>query len=279
MPLNNQFYTFTQEELETIGKRLKDKMKETGLSQNRLHEISGVSRPLINSMINGYYENNGGTERRYHNPKPGTLLKLCNALGCDMEYFTGEIEHSTHDLQFICEYTGLSESAVSYLHFSSIKDKEFSLKLPDELSFLVDEFVENSFVNIVSRIIENKTLVNLITKYQRLLEDAGLVLESHFDELEDFEYSRALGEDYLQNYETEEEFDAAVAEKVDIISLNHIRNDRNIYKDSIRHGLKLLMAEEIVKIIDLLVTHNLREQNIEMMIKNAKANSQQKQSE
>ena len=71
-----------------------------------------------------------GTIKNYENPNytksMPTLDKvdnICSLLGCDIDYLTGRIDEETHDVKFICEYTGLSESAVNMLH--SIKSDGF----------------------------------------------------------------------------------------------------------------------------------------------------------
>lgn len=51
-----------------------------------------------------------------HNlPKAETLIKLADILGCDLDYLVGNIEEKSHNDKFICEETGLSESALEYI--------------------------------------------------------------------------------------------------------------------------------------------------------------------
>lgn len=47
------------------------------------------------------------------------ILELCNILNCDLDYLFTDMECKTHDIEFIHEYTGLSETAISYLHEKS----------------------------------------------------------------------------------------------------------------------------------------------------------------
>ena len=60
--------------------------------------------------------------KKYENCKSPTVPLLdraddiCRLLGCDLDYLTGKIDHSSHDLDFICKYTGLSEKATETLH-------------------------------------------------------------------------------------------------------------------------------------------------------------------
>lgn len=182
MLLNNQFYTFSQAELKTIGGKLKEKMIEKGFSQNSLAEASGISRPTINGMINGCYAKNGTAEKVFHNPKPQTLLKLCDVLGCDMEYFTGEIEHSTHDLQFICEYTGLSEEAIEKLHFDVQHPEYWGIDAMDETGN--NPLPNNGFVkycrlpNTINKIIMHPHFIPFLLSTGRETDTDRMVIES-----------------------------------------------------------------------------------------------------
>ena len=43
------------------------------------------------------------------------MVRICNFLGCDMDFLFGHIDLKTHDAQFIHEHTGLSEKAIEKL--------------------------------------------------------------------------------------------------------------------------------------------------------------------
>lgn len=45
-------------------------------------------------------------------PEIKTIERLCAEFGCEPDYLLGRMENSTHDTQFICDRTGLSEDAV-----------------------------------------------------------------------------------------------------------------------------------------------------------------------
>lgn len=45
-------------------------------------------------------------------PEIKTVERLCAEFACEPDYLLGRMEHSTHDMQFICSQTGLSEDAV-----------------------------------------------------------------------------------------------------------------------------------------------------------------------
>lgn len=43
------------------------------------------------------------------------LILICNTLKCDLDFLTGRIPEKTHDLNTVCEITGLSENAVDWI--------------------------------------------------------------------------------------------------------------------------------------------------------------------
>ncbi len=52
-------------------------------------------------------------------PSLDDFLDLCYRFECDADYLLGTIDERTHNISFICQYTGLSETAVEHLHMLS----------------------------------------------------------------------------------------------------------------------------------------------------------------
>lgn len=50
-------------------------------------------------------------------PEFRTIEKLCEFFNCDIDYLFYRIDQKTHDIQYIHEYTGLSEKAIEQLHW------------------------------------------------------------------------------------------------------------------------------------------------------------------
>ena len=48
-------------------------------------------------------------------PEIDTIEKLCGFFNCDLDYLFGRIDYKTHDHEYICETTGLTEKAVEIL--------------------------------------------------------------------------------------------------------------------------------------------------------------------
>lgn len=55
-------------------------------------------------------------EQGKSSPAMNVFLKLCDFFDCSADYLLYKIDEKNHDLQFICEYTGLSEESVIVLH-------------------------------------------------------------------------------------------------------------------------------------------------------------------
>lgn len=62
-------------------------------------------------------------EQGYAMPGIDTLFKLCDKYHCEIDYLLGRMEHKTHDLQYICDETGLSERAVEVLKYHAADSK------------------------------------------------------------------------------------------------------------------------------------------------------------
>ena len=63
-----------------VGKRIAEKMKEQGISQNRLSKLAQISQSGLSSIISGQVS-----------PKENTLQAIAKALGCTISELIGEI--------------------------------------------------------------------------------------------------------------------------------------------------------------------------------------------
>ena len=63
-----------------VGKRIAEKMKEQGISQNRLSKLAQISQSGLSSIISGQVS-----------PKENTLQAIAKALGCSVSELIGEI--------------------------------------------------------------------------------------------------------------------------------------------------------------------------------------------
>ena len=89
---------------EDFGNRLKELRKKKYKIQEKFAEDMGVSVESVRNWEQGRIL-----------PEMGTLFKICDLLDCDLDYLTGRLKLKTHDLQFIHDQTGLSETAIRKL--------------------------------------------------------------------------------------------------------------------------------------------------------------------
>lgn len=113
---------------ELFSRRLEELRKAKGYSSQyklaEAYELMFPTKRKVESDGNTGYGGILGTIKHYENPNykesSPTLEKvdnICTLLECDIDYLTGRIDYQSHDLQFICQYTGLSPQAVELLHY------------------------------------------------------------------------------------------------------------------------------------------------------------------
>lgn len=87
-----------------IGGRIDDARKKKGISKVLLGTAIGIKRHAVMNYCNGDLP---GLEK---------ILRLCDALGCDVNYLFGVIEKPTITLQGIYNETGLVEQSIKTLN-------------------------------------------------------------------------------------------------------------------------------------------------------------------
>lgn len=95
-----------------LGKGLKRARKKAGY---RTQEI--LHAALESYGIEVTLETVRNWEQGKSCPSMEVFLKLCSFFDCSADYLLYQIEERTHDLKYICEYTGLTEESVNSLHF------------------------------------------------------------------------------------------------------------------------------------------------------------------
>ena len=86
----------------TFGDRLKHERKKFDMRQEDLANKLGMTTATIRNWEQG---------RTW--PEMPDFIKLCELLECDADYLAGRIEQKTHDLNYLCTLTGLSERTAS----------------------------------------------------------------------------------------------------------------------------------------------------------------------
>lgn len=116
-----------------IGTRIRGLREQAGETQTDLANLLEVKRQIVS-----YFENGTRT------PNIEQLVIMANHYNTTTDYLLGvsEVKTTDKDIQFICDYTGLSEKAIDVLHF--YKDYEMiyhtiNLLLESEMGSVLEE--------------------------------------------------------------------------------------------------------------------------------------------
>ncbi len=98
---------------ETFAERLADLIADRNISLDKIGKEIGVSKSTLSKYTNDEAE-----------APIGTLVKLANYFNVSADYLIGISEAKTNnkDLQFICDYTGLSNETIETLHKESCRE-------------------------------------------------------------------------------------------------------------------------------------------------------------
>lgn len=167
--------------MDTLKQGLKRARKRYGLSQKELAKNLNLHTRTIQNW-----------EQGIATPSLDMLLQLSDYYGCSLDYLTGRIDCTDHDIQYIHDQTGLSESAIQKLRalptdqrglFSRIIDhKDFRIAIKQVKDLSDKETIKSSYADMIvlhvtkelrdvkstlpSNLIENAllfTLTNLIS--------------------------------------------------------------------------------------------------------------------
>src|SRR5699024_1621487 len=86
-------------------------------------------------------------------PEWGTVTTICNMFGCDMDALFNNIPCSTHDIDFICKETGLSEKTVQKLQY--IKS-------------------HTTYITVIDFLLNSINFENSLLHFEKFLENANI---------------------------------------------------------------------------------------------------------
>lgn len=139
-------YEYDLSRINNISKRIFERRKELGLSQNNLGSILAdileLDHDKDRSTISDW--ENGVTT-----PSVKDLMALCSALKCDMDYLLGYSDYKTKEIEIASKTTGLSEKAISILTDSNYNNPDYN----NGLSWLICNY-SNYFQKLILNILE-----------------------------------------------------------------------------------------------------------------------------
>lgn len=170
--IHNKEKGWKEKKWEKPGKRLQELRKQHYKTQAQFAEALDVSLDAVRSWEQGYQP-----------PETANLFKIVEKLDCDLDYLTGRIDRTRHDIQFIHDKTGLSEGAIRKLQElitppdfekteSDFKEMGMSVKKRKDLTrrerHKWNSSIKRNYIDIISLFIEDSTiteqLLYLITK-------------------------------------------------------------------------------------------------------------------
>lgn len=141
-----------------FSSRLRDLLNKKNISMQALSVEIGVSRQAISQYCDGSTV-----------PNADKLLKIADYFGVSLDYLVGRTDTPTTDmaLRAVCDYTGLSEKAIQWLHTCSLDDIDSH---KNELNFVslfitkystrLSEYALKYIHHLQSTVIEKEYLVD-----------------------------------------------------------------------------------------------------------------------
>ena len=144
-----------ERKLYSLRNGLNKARKRKGMRQEDLAREIGV---ILKTVMNW--------EQGIVNPDLETMIILSKMLDCDLDYLTGRLEETTHDIHFVHEFTGLSEAAISKIRNPALN---------------------NPIGKTLSHMIESERFGNLITTYRIFLDFLSKIQVSDLERQTDYE--------------------------------------------------------------------------------------------
>lgn len=120
-----------------FGKRLKTlRLKEGYDNQDAIVKALGISKNTYKKWEEGNAI-----------PRDGNLAKLLQLLKADESYFTEKIEAKNPDIQYMCDYTGLTPDSIRALHFLTTGNRESYRDNLEILNFILESEIKRDYKN------------------------------------------------------------------------------------------------------------------------------------
>ena len=227
--------------------RFRELRVQHGETQESLAEKLGVNPQAVKA----WEKHKGGSD-----PKLKNLLAMCDLYNCDLDYLVGRIEKKTHDIQTVCEITGLSEKAVEKI--TSVKPyHDFSDLLPtdyrevDGKNVLTEEGREkvrkkkkhfSRIITPLSKLIESEKFFAFIGEYKRFLDSVEKLSQSTLEQPQsrpdDIEKVVLSREDATRFYQTR------ASNMITLICEDEFNKSMTIASENERKRIERMMEEE-----------------------------------
>ena len=111
--------------------------------------IKKYTQELFAEDLGVSYETVRNWEQGRTFPEFKMIVKICNFLGCDMDYLFGHIDLKTHNAQYIHDHTGLSERAIEKLN--RLKKENRATAYCDLISLLIEDFNAEYLLSLIGK--------------------------------------------------------------------------------------------------------------------------------
>lgn len=139
----------------SIGDRIKLRRKELGMSQKKLAaKINGNILPeeAPHTQISQW-------EKGSKTPETDALIRLCNALDCDIDFLLGAIEAPKKETSDVMKATGLSKEAVNMLQNNTWNEWYINF-----ISFILESNMVLPVIGMASKCVEARQEIEHLRK-------------------------------------------------------------------------------------------------------------------
>lgn len=201
----------------TIASRIKQRLIDLDMQQKDIIDALGVPKSTVSEWVKK-------NEKR--TPNTEYLIELSECLKCSVDYLVGKTGVATNDkdLQYICDYTGLSEQSIELIRKLCIPDFSTIILKKDEEDYNSEKewLIKESQINkhSINAFISSKS-------FEYLSREANILTELNADVL-------AYLSLYFKDFEY---FDDFISDEFDIVTnAKHFDNKYN--NDSIHNAFQ-----------------------------------------
>ena len=161
-----------------FSSRLRSLLEEKNISKQKLADEIGVSRQAISQYCDGSTV-----------PNADKLLKIAEYFNVSLDYLVGKTEAKTDnkDVQFICDYTGLTDEAVNALHrlVHYLNVEREDLALTDEQYEKEINLIEytlkfyNSLITSCNGIESTNSLSDYLFSTKNLIDELKIIISNN----------------------------------------------------------------------------------------------------